>query len=179
MPYKTKRGCPICKTLINDLSSHLRLHHKLSVMERKQFLLKSQKLNDKHQTCLDFLKTFENHSMVDEKIDGDEMTSDKAEKYVFLLNQFNCMNTLKKREYLRYRAPDSFIFVLRECVMNLMNGNIETHIDVSRCEFLCRRICDRKVNDKTVRIFLHDRRLLDLLTKLCPEVIKYLKLFYL
>ena len=187
MPYKSHRSCPICFTVIKDLSSHLRQQHGLSVQQRSKYLVKaSSDIPKKHGSILSYHSKispetdklshdYTRNMNEDEIVENNQIDSDRVLDYLFLLKQFHVLKLTAKRDYIRKRAPDSFIFILRECVANVRKRIVQSNGMNPKCEFNCNRICDGNVTNKCARNMLGEIRMIEVLSKIVPDVINYLK----
>ena len=102
--------------------------------------------------------------------------SARAQKYLNLLQQFTLLSLYEKKQYIRKRAPDSFILLLRECFRNILEGMCPCDkplVDQCRIRYSCKRINDNAATHREARNHLCDNKMLDLLLKVLPSVIKH------
>ena len=143
MPYKTYRKCSLCSKIIKYLSSHLRLHHGLSSLDRKQYLVKT----NEHTPITRYLPKTSSESNALYSGNFSEGTkssidSARAQEYLNLLQQFTILPLYEKKQYIRKRAPDLFILLLRECVRNILEGICpcdKSLVDQCRIRYSCKR----------------------------------------
>ena len=105
------------------------------------------------------------------------MTSAKLENYIDLLQQFLYLPLFEKKQYLRNRAPDSFIIMLREILHNVRFGRVPCDESlVKKCwSGYCYEHIDRNtVSHLEVRNHLFQSKNLYSLNKLLPFVLKHL-----
>ena len=178
MPYKTYQKCLLCSKVIKDLSSHLRLHHGLSSLDRKQYLVKT----NEHTPITRYLSKTGSES--NELYSGNlsegtksSIDSARAQKYLNRLQQFTLLSLYEKKQYIRKRAPDSFILLLRECFRNILEGMCPCDkplVDQCRIRYSCKRINDNVATHREARNHLCENKMLDLLLS---SVIKHLLSF--
>ena len=101
----------------------------------------------------------------------------RATEYLSFFRQFALLKLYDKREYIKNRAPEKFIEILRECVSNAMNGTIpcnESLVSSLQNKYSCQRISDFKVSHQEARCHLCGMKLIQLLLPVFIGVVNYL-----
>lgn len=170
---KMHRTCDICEKSVVNLSSHMiRVHH--------------TKQRDMPNPIVHKDITIANGGTSTTTVDDGAntpnslMDSTRARNYLHLLQQFVSMRLHDKRLYIKQRAPDSFIRLLRECIRNVRNGNVPSDESlVSKCKYQynCKRIDDNTATHSEARKHLCDIKMLDLLFGVLTYVMQYLSSF--
>ena len=186
MPYKTYRKCELCSNVIKDLSSHLRLYHGLSTLDRKPYLVKN-KLSEDYSPNFNNsinvpLRTVETASATNNVPLSDEifMNSSRASEYLRWLREFVLLRLYDKRQYIKKRAPEKFIEIIRECLFNVRHGIIPAdNLTMSdlQTRYVCKRIDNRDVSNREARLHLCEKKMIDTLIRLLPNIISYLSSF--
>ena len=91
------------------------------------------------------------------------LTSEKKKEYIDQLQQFLYLPLFEKKQYLRNRAPNSFIHKLREILRKKISDN-----------YCYDRIDQKSVSQREARHHLCQSRILDPLIRVLPFVLKYL-----
>ena len=166
------RTCGICNKKVSNLSSHMSRVHNVNL---KNYLKTtahrpldidnySKSINSKSSNTIPAMETV------------------KINEYVNLLRQFVNLKLHDQRKFIRNRAPESFIKLLRECVVNIKNGNVpcgdESLLSNLRSKYGCQRIIDESVSNKEVRFHVSESKMIDILNKLLPLVIIHLFSFH-
>ena len=105
------------------------------------------------------------------------MNSVRATEYLNLLRQFMLQKYYDKRQYIKTRAPDLFIILLRECLRNVKQRIIPCNkaiVENLQSRYACKRIDDNTVSHKEARFHLLDGKVFDLVIKSLPDGITYL-----
>ena len=102
----------------------------------------------------------------------------KARDYIELLQQFQYLPLFDKKQYLRKRAPESFIQILREILRNVRSEIVPC--DESLMKKCNKGYCYDRIDQKTVtnqeaRHHLCQFRTLGPLIEVLPFVLKYLQ----
>ncbi len=144
----------------------------------QQYYLKKCLIEKKELLLAPFSRLVEtNENLTEFKREHNEMTLEKAREYISLIEQFLHLPLFEKKRYLRNRAPDSFIDILREVLCNVRNGIVPC--DESSMKMCWRGYCYVRLVQKTVghneaRRHLYQSRTLDPLLRVLPFVLKYL-----
>lgn len=116
----------------------------------------------------------------DEEQNHNGMESNKAVEYILYLQQFLHLGLYEKKRYLRVRAPDSFIRLLRECMRNVKRGVIpcdKALFDACNCSYSFGRIDKNSANHSEARNLFCTNKTMVILNKLLPTVINHLQSF--
>lgn len=106
--------------------------------------------------------------------------STKLNDYNLKLQQFKMLSLMQKRRYLRNRAPDDFIRMVRECLVNLNARNIscdDTVVQRVNTHYGCKRLCDKNVNNREARLHLTNTKTLEILCKVLPIILNHFNSF--
>ncbi len=104
------------------------------------------------------------------------LTSEKKKEYIDQLQQFLYLPLVEKKQYLRNRAPNSFIHKLREILRNVRNGVVPCDDSLTKkiSGYYCYdRIDQKSVSPREARHHLCQSRILDPLIRVLPFVLKY------
>ena len=108
------------------------------------------------------------------------MSSEKANDYIRFLQQFLSLGRYEKKRYLKFRAPDHFICILRECVRNVKRGVIQCDkalIDACNSSYSCGRIDENSANHSEARNLFCTNKTMVIVSQLLPTVITHLQSF--
>ena len=108
------------------------------------------------------------------------MSSEKANDYISFLRQFLHLGRYEKKRYLKFRAPDHFICILRECVRNVKRGVIQCDkalIDACNSSYSCGRIDENSANHSEARNLFCTNKTMVIVSQLLPTVITHLQSF--
>ena len=187
-----RQNCVICSKNVANLSTHVKGVHKTAVKripkdwrdkQTQQIPYTSTKVHEPlFSPDASVLSDNDEYSGADVPVlsDNDEyLASHDVRKYLSLIQQFSCMTLHAKRAYIRKRAPANFINLLRECIKNVVNGNI--HCDDKgllqrlQSKYSCTRVIDRVVSDTTARAHLSQSCMLQLVLKVIPLALTHLE----
>lgn len=105
------------------------------------------------------------------------MTQFKLKDYINILQQFVYLPLFEKKQFLRNRAPEMFIKIIRESLRNVRRGVVPCDESLTRqCNdsYSCHRIDGKSVSHREARNHLCEPRTLGLLIRVLPFVLKYL-----
>ena len=173
-----RQNCSICSKNVANLSTHMKGVHKTPL----KLMPKAWSYKQKQPMPYTSMKVHEPLFGVDVPVlsaKHDYLDSNTVEKYLSLMQQFSCMTLHAKRTYIRRRAPDNFINLLRECIKNVVNGNIhcedERLLHKLQSKYSCMSVIDRRVSDTTARTHLSQSCIMQLILKVIPLALAHLE----
>ena len=167
MPYKNYRQCPLCQLSVKDISSHLRLKHCLSSIQRKPYL------ENAHVTSI-------SNGLVPviqpEEFMLRQIKSKANDTYLTgnlkLLRRFFAMTRERKKWYLKKHAPQSFVLFLREALNMIEVGRIKCGEKLD--DFYKDKILNRDVSNDKARLLISKDNVIDFVECMTVEVMAFL-----
>lgn len=176
-------SCQLCGTKVywtrQKVESHLRsgncIKSELTLPNQQSNTKNSFKLTDfsKHNATGEIVSEFGAERQNEHPV----MAQVKVRDYINLFQQFLYLPLFEKKQYLRRRAPDSFIQVIREGLRNVRSGIVPCDESLTRqcCNsYSYGRIDGNGVSHKEARNHLCQPRTLDVLIRVLPFVLNYL-----
>lgn len=169
--------CRVCGTKVFWTRQKIESHKRSSNCHHYSSLTNYQLIEPTNSTVPDSNSSEGHHQA---KLNDCSITPEKAEEYCDLLRQFSHLPLQEKKKYLKERAPETFIKLLRECVRNVRSANVpcsETLVIQSLCQYSFQRIDHSDATHAEVRNHLCESKTLDIFLKILPSVQNYLNSF--
>ena len=174
------KNCSICDKAIVSLSSHMIQVHGVRLKQ----LHGNQRVPHKDSKLAEQVDSFKSPScpFTDkaEIVPETSMSNARASEYLQRIQEFMMLNTHQRRQYIKLRSPDAFIKMLRECIINILGGVVDcnkTTVSSMQAHYIYRRIASNHPSNKEVRLYLCNKKVIELLVEALPSVIEYFSSF--
>ncbi len=107
-----------------------------------------------------------------------KVSTNKRIEKLPLLQQYSILPYTKKHAYIKQRAPREAIKVLRQVILNVLNGNVQVDnkkklLDLD-CEWLCSKLIEGDISKDRARRLLTCTKLMRFIDLVLPSVLKHL-----
>ena len=165
MPYKYCRKCPLCQRDVKDISSHLRLKHSLSSVQRAEYLHTAEILNK--PVSIDCPPLGDPTRLTEPPVADTYLSQNLA-----LLRLFFAMTRERKKWYLKHDAPITFVRFMRESLNMIEVGRINCGKKLDK--FYKDKILSRHTSDDRTRALLSKENVINFVECMTVEVLGFL-----